>query len=68
MRRVGRRQDDCLGSELLDRAHQPLGVPGADGDVRQPESLEGAESGTGDEGPCVVGRDDALAGCDPEAA
>ena len=40
-------------------------VPGADRDVGQPEALEGAERGTRNEWPRVVGRDDALAGGDP---
>ena len=62
VRRVRRRQHDGIGPELLDREHQPLGVPGPDRDVSETDPVERAECRAGHERPGVVGRDDALAG------
>ncbi len=61
IRRVRGRDDGGLGPELLDREHQPLGVPRPDRDMGETDPVERAERGTGDERPGVVGRDDALA-------
>ena len=61
---VGRREHDRLGPQQLDRAHQPLGVAGADRDVAEADALERGERGAGGERAGVVGRDDPLAGRD----
>ena len=58
---VRRRQDDRLRPELLDRAEQPVGAAGADGDVAEAEPLEGCERGAGGERTGVVRGDDLLA-------
>ena len=58
--RVRRRQHDGLRSEQFDRPDEPLGVAGAERDVREADPLEGGERRPGDEGPCVVRRRDAL--------
>jgi hypothetical protein len=62
--RVRRRQHGGLGLQLLDRLQQPLGVAGADRDMRQADAVEGGERGAGDERAGVVGRDDPLPGLD----
>ena len=64
MQRVGRGHRDDGRLQKIDRRHQPLGVAGADGDVAEPEPVEGAERRAGDEGTGVVGRDEALAARD----
>ena len=43
---------------------QPLRVAGAEGDVAQPDAVEGGERGAGGERPGVVRRDDPLSGRD----
>ena len=48
--------------------HQPLGVAGADRDVREADPVERGERRPGDERPRVVGRDDPLAAATPDAA
>ncbi len=48
---IRRRQRDRSGLEPLDREHQPLGVPGADRDVAEPDPLEGRERGPATNGP-----------------
>ena len=63
--RVRRRQHRRLRPQLLDRADEPIGVPGADRDVGEADPVEGGERRAGDERPGVVGRDDPLARCDP---
>ena len=64
MQRVGRRHRDDGRLQQLDRRHQPLGVAGANGNVAEPEPVEGAERRAGDEGAGIIGRDDALAARD----
>ena len=61
MQRIGRRHRDDGRLQQIDRRHQPLGVSRADGDMAEPEPVEGAERRAGDEGARVVGRDDPLA-------
>ena len=64
VRGVRRRQHHGLGLEERHGANETLGVPGSNRDVRQSDALEGGERRAGDEGPGVVGGDDALAGRD----
>ncbi len=47
--------------QKIDRRHQALGVSRADGNVAEAQPVERAERGAGDEGACIVGRDDPLA-------
>ena len=61
MQGVGRRHRDDGRLQQLDRGDQALGVSRADGNVAEAEPVEGAERRAGDEGPGVIGRDDALA-------
>ena len=55
---VGGRQHRRLGPQQLDRAHQPLGVAGADRDVAEADAVERGERRAGHERPGVVGGDD----------
>ena len=64
VRGVGRREHGCLRPEELDRPQQPLRVPRADGDMREPDPVEARERRPGHERPGVVRRDDPLARAD----
>ncbi len=50
-----------VGFEQLDCGDEALGVSRADGNMAEAEPVEGAKRRPGDEGPGVIGRDDALA-------
>ena len=60
VRGIRRRECRSLGLELVDREHQPFGVAGADGNVTQPDAVEGGESHSGHERAGAVGGDDPL--------
>ena len=64
MGRVGGREHGGFGTQALDRQQQPLRVARAEGDVAEPDAVEGGERGAGRERPGVVRRHDPLAGRD----
>ncbi len=61
---IGRSQHRRFRPQLLDRAHQPVGVARPDRNVAAADAVERGERRPRHERPGVVGRDDALAGCD----
>ncbi len=64
VRGVRRRHRCRSGLERVDRRHQPLGVPGTDRDVAEPDAVERKQRRAGHERTGVVGGDDSLAGGD----